>query len=751
MNCKAHFRMSAAALAIGLYTASTSASAQTADAVAPAPGQEARNSEGVDDIVVTARRREESLQTAPLAVTALSGAALEARSLTNTADLVQVVPTLVNPTGGNGGGTGQFFLRGIGQNDQTVNLDPGVAIYIDGVYYARTQGANLELADMDRIEVLRGPQGTLYGKNATGGLINYITRSPDAPERTKVTLGASERNGLRGEFSFNRAISGDTVFLGGSFVALREDGYGTSKLTATQYNSFGNGTGNFGERSLVSGRLALMLKPSDKVSLTLRGDITHGAGTSQPGILYAIGAGRLTDRVLSPAQRADLGNFDDLYSGYNQDFSLRSRGVSLTADFDLGLAKLKSITAYRTLNQTSGFDLDATPVALADQRQILKQNQFSEELQLSGSAGGWLDWIAGLYYLNERPKQDRILDGRGSASSLTGGRIRFQYASQVGDSYGAFVNLDVHLAERLTLNAAVRYTSESKDIRRLEQLFADPNLVNPISTTINRQDKASWHQFTPKVGLNFQVNPDVLFYTTYSQGFRSGGFNVRVALAPGAGDSFDPETVHAVEVGAKTQLFDKRLRLNVALFNNWYKSIQLLARDTVIYTINGGSATIRGAELEADARLGERLRANLGVGYLETKLTKLDPRAITAGLRLGNELPYAPKWTVSAGMEYSVPVSDAADLRFRGDLSYRSSIYHSAADRPLDYQKGYVLVNGRIAYDAGGMELAVFGTNLFDKRYFLLQGDNTASPTLGGAYAVPAPPRRFGVQLSYKF
>lgn len=739
---------SSLAICVCLLLPANAFAQQTSAENQPAEVQSGTRSNAIEEIVVTARRRVETLQTAPVAVTALSGNALQDRSLTTTEDLVQIVPTMVSPRAGNGGGTGQFFLRGIGQNDPTINVDPGVALYIDGVYFARTQGANLELADVERVEVLRGPQGTLYGKNAAGGLINYITRRPDAPEQTKAQLEVAERNRLRGQFSFNRAIS-DSFYLGASVVALRNDGYGTPVLMPEEYNTFGIGKGDFGKRAMVSGRVALMFKPSDNVSLLLRGDMTEEDGTAQPNVLYAVGPGTLADRLLTDEQRADLGNFDKIYSGYRAATEQSLRGVSLEAEFDLGAVTIKSLTAYRTIDQSNGFDLDAMPGASADQSQILDQTQFSEELQLSGSMGA-IDWITGLYFLDERPNLERVLDGRVSSGSAGRGQIRYQDAELVNKSYGAFVNLDYALNSRLSVNAALRYTYETKDIHRVTRFYPDANLDVPNSSPEDRQDGDSWDQFTPKLALNFQATPDLLTYASYSRGFRSGGFNIRPA--PDSEDAFNPEVVDAIELGFKSDFFGRTLRVNGALFYNWYKSIQLLARDgSSIYTFNGGEATTKGAELEVTASPVDSLNLNLGVGYLETGLTKLDPRAEAAGLRVGYELSYAPKWTVSAGAEYAIPVSDTADLRVRGDVSYRSSIWHSGFNTPLSYQDGFALVNGKVTYDSGEMQLSVYATNLFDKRYFLLQGDNTGSGATGFAYGVPNEPRRIGVQLGYEF
>ena len=387
------FTVTSLSVAMVALTFPVNASAQSEDT---APTQKpSSETQGYEDIVVTARRTSESLQNVPVAVTALSGSALADRSVTNLSEVTQSVPNMLSAGSGNGGSAGQFFLRGVGQGDFTVNMDPGVAIYIDGVYYPRTQGANLDLVDVERVEVLRGPQGTLYGKNATGGLISYITRSPDAPERMQAMMEVSSRNGLRGQFSFNRELSdNDTLYIGGSVVGLTQDGWGDVLVAPTNTSKLGLGKGNFNKRQSVSGRLSLLFRPSDALKFTVRGDMTEQNGAGPAVVLLAATPGTTTSNLVSEEQRADIGKFDRFYSDYRPPNDLSLRGISLTGELDLGGATLKSITAYRTLKQSAGLDFDATDKAIANYGQKVWQNQFSQELQLNGSSfDGALDWI----------------------------------------------------------------------------------------------------------------------------------------------------------------------------------------------------------------------------------------------------------------------------------------------------------------------------------------------------------------------
>jgi iron complex outermembrane receptor protein len=320
-----------------------------------------------------------------------------------------------------------------------------------------------------------------------------------------------------------------------------------------------------------------------------------------------------------------------------------------------------------------------------------------------------------------------------------------------GQSYGAFVSLDLHVTDRLSLNGAIRYTYETKSIGRITQRYPNLNLdPSQLLLNLSSPGKANFEQFTPKFGINFQATNDILLYATYSNGFRSGGFNIRPA--PVDSDAFDPETVDTFELGLKSTFLDRRVRLNLSAFQSDYKDIQLLAREgTSIFTINGGQGRIRGFEAELDATIVEGFKVNASVGYLDTELTKATTTAVDAGARTGNRLPYAPRWTFTGGAEYGFSVGDSSKLTFRVDASHRSSLFYNVNNTPFDYAKGNVLVNGRVTLRHDNLSLSAFATNLFNKRYFTLTGDNSKSPVTGYVYGAVNEPRRLGIQLGVDF
>ncbi|MEM8936404.1 MAG: TonB-dependent receptor [Pseudomonadota bacterium] len=744
-------KLSVSLFAIAAALAAT-ANAQDGEPANSQSGENAKNGARLDQITISARRREENLQDTPVAVTALGGTDLAARSARNLQEIAQFVPTMISAKSPTGGAGGQYFLRGIGQSDYTVNLDPGVALYIDGVYYARVQGANLELMDVERVEVLRGPQGTLYGKNSTGGLINFVTRSPDAPESTSGKISLYSRDGIRGEFAFNREIADDVLYLGGAFTGLSEDGFADSFAMPTQASPMGLGAGDFGERELASGRLTLLFKPQDNLSFTLRGDLTEQSGSAQASVLRGVLAGAAPDRLISAEQRADLGDFDRTYNGFRAPNDLTSLGVSLTSTYDIGDVQLKSITAYRELEQRTGSDFDSTPFALADQRQNLDQDQISQELQLSGALfDERVNWLTGFFFLKEDILQELTVDGRGDPATLTSGTLQFQRIQQDNTSYGVFFNLDLAVTDQLTLSGAVRYSDEKKEIARLTQRFPDLDFDPAFALTLgDRLDDESWDQFTFKGGADYEVSDNLMVYASYSQGFRSGGFNIRPA--PPDDDSFDPETVDAIEIGAKMNLFDNRVRVNLALFDNSYEDIQLLGREGVsIFTVNGGEGYTRGFELEVDAQVTEDFKANIGVGYLDTELEESTPSASAIGILAGNVLPFAPEWTLSGGLEYRFELPDSSALRARIDGYYRSDIFFTAANAAFGESEGYGLGNGRLSYERGDMTVSIFANNIFDERFWELLANNTTSPVAGFAFGVPSEPRRAGVEIGFDF
>ncbi|MGE3744925.1 MAG: TonB-dependent receptor [Sphingomonadaceae bacterium] len=720
--------------------------AQTASGADPAGGES-----GIADIVVTARRRTERLQNVPVAITALTSRDLQNRSVNDAIGLAGIAPNLSSTKGFSGGSQASFFIRGVGQVDQSSTTDPGVAVYIDGVYYGRTNGADVATLDVERVEVLRGPQGTLFGKNALGGAISIITAQPTDKAEGSITLigGSRKRAELRSWLSGPLA---DNLSARVSFNAKTQDGYG-HRL---------NDNHRFGDIRTISTRGQVRWDATDRARFDVRGDYlrTRGNGSMVklagdgplPSLPAGYGANIPTQRFRTNSNY-DPGNALDVWGG------------SITGSLGFGEnVEAKSITAYRGFRQKTGNDFDGGPQSLVDEGFFTKQHQFSQELQLSGkSFGDRLNWVVGGYYFKENIDQSVTL------FAFTPTALN-QVARYHIENLSGFTQATLKLSDSLSITAGARYTHERKgqtsevfflnSFNAFYALTIDQAINTPASlrgfvvqapTTFSN----TWNSFTPKLSVETKISEDVLTYVSYSKGFKSGGFNSRESGFSSFA-AYDPETLDSYEVGLKTDLFDRRLRFNVAAFYGDYKNVQLyVLRVTgdgalVIETQNAGKARIYGLEAEAVLRPNRSLELSASLGYLDTKYRTLSAAAIANGVELDDPFPQAPKWTANLSAQYTFYLPTDQRLTAHVDFNYKSKFAFFAANNPLDRQRGYGLLNSRLSYDSGrGWTAAVFVSNVTDKKYSFFKEDVRNSFDV--ALDWPAEPRTFGVELGYRF
>ncbi|WP_343045270.1 TonB-dependent receptor [Parasphingopyxis algicola] len=691
----------------------------------------------VGTIVVTARRREESLQDTPVAVSALSAAELENRQIETLTEVYRYVPNVQFSTAASGTtGASSVFVRGIGQIDFITTAEPGVGVYLDGVYLARVTGAALDLADVERVEVLRGPQGTLFGRNTIGGAVNVVTRTPrEAFEgRLEISGGSQDR------FSLMAGISGglaDGLAAGLTVMARTDSGYGTNLTSQT-------GSQQLGKAEDYAARLQLHAMPSDATTLDLAFDYLDHEGTPAPHTLVAfqpsaataaynaafpanpIGAQFLNSEPDLDAVRLSAPMVDDL----------EVYGVAFTAAHDFDNVTLKSITSYRHQEGRSGQDFDGTPAIFLDQFIDSRQWQFSQEIQLSGEDDlGRLNWILGGYYFAE--------DGRFNSSILLSGTPITILTNNHTESWAGYGQLSYELFDDFRVTLGARYTDETKRLDGVTTNFGGFVLVPPTDLS------DSFDNFSPKIGIDYRVSDDLLLYASATRGFRSGGFNGR-PFSPADLTSFDAETVTSYEVGFKSELADRRIRFNAAAFYNDYTDIQLTAVTnsggaTVVRTGNAATAEIYGFEAELEARPTNALTLFGSVGFLENSLEE------KTGFTFGaTELPTSPEWTISAGGRYDADLTDTLVLSFGADYSYTSSFTPQFDPSPAARIPAYSLVNASITLneEADGWRITLFAENLFDQAY------RTYAQTSGSQDVTVAwfgPTRRLGVELGFEF
>ncbi|TAK54498.1 MAG: TonB-dependent receptor [Gammaproteobacteria bacterium] len=702
----------------------------------------------LDEVLVTARKVAESMQEAPVAVSVLSGDELAARSVSQLNDVQRYAPNLTFfPSGIMGESSGQVYIRGVGQFDYFVTADPGVGIYVDGVYLGRSLGNLLDIVDVERIEVLRGPQGTLYGKNTIGGAINVISSRPtdDFAGFFDIKTGSYGRLNARANLSLPI-----------------QPGVLAAKLAAGTRNASG-----FGDRPLVGDRMGgegtdalqaqLRWTPGGDFEALLSADYTHVNSNLSVNHVEVFGSPPLVQLhnalavPLRPFHTVDMGPYGDQYfstdpydsngTGSNA-MDIEIWGVSLVLDWTIGPVAVKSITAYRNLDQLIGIDPDGSPEPFIDETDRIDQKQLSQELQFSGQAiGERLKWVAGLYYMQEESVSDVTsfvasdlfpafeqlpmpmigpFGGAGNLANVTFDLDQFNYMTQDTDSYAAYAQSTFAFNDRWSGTLGMRYTRDEKDFFVQSLRMRTPVPLLPPSTQSD-----SWSDTSLRAGLDFQATDDVLLYLSVAEGFKSGGFNGR-ARNVGELEGYDPETILAYEIGMKSEWLDRRLRLNAAAFFSDYQDVQLTEQhldettgSQTIVTQNAGDAEIKGFELELDARPVPQLRLNAALGYVDAKYTRISAAAASTGLTLQHKLIGTPEWTASAGAEYTIPASERGEVVLRADYSYRAKTYFQLMNDESIAQPGYGLLNLRAAFNSadGAWTIATGLTNATDKVY----------------------------------
>ncbi|MEN3747448.1 TonB-dependent receptor [Sphingomonas sp. HF-S3] len=768
-----------AALAAGVsLTGLSSATVAFAQEAPVAQEPAAQDDEGIGEIVVTAQRRAERLQDAPLSVTALSSESLTARGIDNLADISNFAPNLeLHPTNRPAGGGSAFagYIRGVGTGDFQFPTDPGIGLYVDDVYIARSLGGLLSLEDIERVEVLKGPQGTLYGRNTIGGAINVITSEPrlsgGATGLVKARAGSYGRADLSALVNLPLAEDKLGVKLSASY--LSNEGFGHRILDDVNYASE--------NRFILRGAIKAQLGPS--VTLKIAGDYTRQRQNPPSGYLIDfVPSGATVAKIarynqfaapyLNPTLGLPAGSIYDarwesespysIYSLQPQQDDADIGGVSAVLSVDLSdTVTFKSISAWRSIDALIEVDGDQTPYPLQQSRTTMTQNQLSQEFQLGGTAlGDRLNFLLGAYAFQEEGDSTvltRSFEGIYEAIRAAGGTPT---AADVGNtfttfhmkatSFALFTQETLTLVDGLGVTVGARYNRDRKEYSTSVIRPQNGAVVVPLSSAV-----AEWDSFTPRVALEYKPNRDLLFYASWSKGFKSGGFGAStVASTPTP--RYDPERLTSYEVGAKTAWFNNRLTFNVAGFLSEYRNIQLtvqsvdpLTNANIRTTRNAGGSDIKGFELEVAARPTRGLNLNLGVGYVDARFDTLTAAAIGSGFVLGSRVPQIPDWSINAGASYAFETG-AGQVTLRGDVSHKGSQFLTPAD-VTSYQDAYTLVGARISWDpnfAPGVQLSVEGTNLTKTNYAYYKG--TLAPT-GEYVAIPGAPREIYATARFSF
>ncbi|MDC0598530.1 TonB-dependent receptor [Gammaproteobacteria bacterium] len=774
----------------------------------------AQNESAIEEIVVSARFREENLQDTPLAITAVSGDALEMRGLTDVTQLDDFSPnTVIAPLGAGWGSTAAAFIRGIGLGDNSLSFEPGVPIYIDDVYYGRPQGAILDLLDLERVEILRGPQGTLFGRNAIGGAVRLVSKKPRGEETGsfEVITGTDDRLDLRG--SFDTTLIEDTLFARFSASSKQRDGYfdildfecvnGAGSLGAGGPGApafgFNNGIAlgselgstetrasdcvvdTLGNDNVQSGRAAFSWLASDSLEVNFNYDITH-MRQKGPADNYTImngdfvlwdiwnntvsepvfGAGiRWDDRFLTDSDFTGYHRYADPLTNrrWENVNDLDHSGYSAVVEWDIAdNLHLKSVTAGRDLVNTYGRDSDGSPLPINHTWDTAKHEQFTQEFQLTGlSLNESLDWAVGAFWYNATDSNANIGTlAPGPISSLDG------FDKQDSENWAVFAHGTYAIDERLNVTAGIRYTDDRKEASIYRFDFLSNTVTIPNAEVVVEAD-----QWSPKLGVDYRWNDDLMTYFQWSTGFRGGGFVPRPQNAFQV-QSFDVEELESYEVGVKADLLDGMMRTNLAVFVSEYTDQQAPDQRCApcdpadggpvpfFATGNAGTADIWGIELEVQAQPTDNLSIEAALGY---QRYHRHPTAaqIAAGAFCERDsrgdlctAPRMPERTLSLGVEYLIPLNNGSALTLRGDAKYQSEINFNT-DPDFGFQEGYTLVNAKLVWMSPDetWQAALFGENLTDKTYY--HGKLSLVGNLGREQGNPARLRQWGFSLKRQF
>lgn len=764
----------------------------------PAVAQNVGAQVGLEEIQVTARRRTESLQDVPIAVTAFSGAELEKLGATDITFLTQTTPNITLEVSRGTNTTLTAFIRGVGQQDPVAGFEAGVGIYVDDIYLNRPQGAVLDVYDVERVEILRGPQGTLYGRNTIGGAIKYVTKRLGEEPSLKLRLNG----GTYGQHDIIATAEmplNETVRVGGSVAYLQRNGFGENINTGEEHY----------DKDILAFRGSVELTPTPQLFIRLSGDYLEDDSSPKSGH-------RLIPGLISGAPVLD--DVFDTRAGIAGRFGAEQYGGSALVEYELNdKVTLKNIFAYREDEGYQLIDFDSLPVADVDVPTLYKNDQLSEEFQILYTDDA-VNGVVGFYYLDASAfnEFDVVLAQTGDLISLPGlnantlGNVKTETWSIFGD-FSIDLDAAFGMDSSLELNVGGRYTEDTRNSTILRRTFIGGisetfgGTATLIATTSDFNGEAKYKDFSPRVSLSWQPNDNQTLYLSYSEGFKGGSFDPRAqsTAAPDLNNdgvttddeifdfiNFDPEEITTYEVGAKSTWADGKVTTNIALFYSDYTNVQVpgsIGVDTTGdgindsfsgITTNAGAADFLGIELEGRAYLAENIGvdgdtviADFALGWLDGEYDEFIAAvtdATTGETSLqdvsdARSIQNTPEWTGSVRLSYNRPTElfgESGTLSLLGAWSYKSLTHQFEIPNQFLDQPAYSLFDASIVWtsDDGRYQFGLHGKNLTDKEYKVAgynfaSADGTAS-TLGLegiASAFYGPPRTVTATLEVRF
>ena len=731
---------------------------------AHAQAAESDSGYSLEEITVTARKRVESMQDVPAAISALSAGDLNRRFDSDVRDFADSSPNIViDDTQQGPGGVAAIYIRGIGVADVEKSVDPAVGVVFDDVYIGQSSGSLLKAIDIDRVEVLRGPQGTLFGRNATGGVINLARSRPtyDTTGKARITYGRFDTLKIEGVASTGLS---EKVAVKVSAAYEKSDGY--------IYNSVYDQPGQRSEFYAVAG--ALLFEPTDGLSIQLSYD--HQKTDQDPPQLLAVN--RPTDLFCTayaqcsatPGEPTSGGRYVSVADGpLNKNASFKLDMAIGKVSYELGSdLELDYILGWLKTNETITQDFDGSPFTLYHTDRPARWRQTTNELRLTKGGSGPLSFVLGAYFWDSRYTINlKNYIGFAGAPLLTSA----QDVTQTNKSWAGYGELDYDLTDRLTLTAGARYTHDKKtSIVNDKTIFIYGSLVeaNPIVTiqpslaggqiVMAAPVKKSWSKFTPRVSLKYDINSDMMGYVLWSRGYRGGGFNGRPSTIGAAINPYNPETLDNYELGFKSEFAGGRVRLNAAAFLMKYKDMQqdldVPAPGTSTgrenRTINASSAEFKGFELDLTAQVTEQLKINGNIGYLDAKYRNFFGDIYSTGTPVDAtflKIRRAPKWTWNVGATYETDIGPDTTAWITGDVHYLGAHEITFLNNPNLRNGGQYMVDASVNVRYNATTVSLFGKNLANEKGWTIGYDVQGV----WSYAAPRPRRTWGVALTQTF
>ena len=675
----------------------------------------------LEEVVVTARRRAESLQDVPIAITTLGAEQLERITAFSLKDIRHLIPSLHYQD--RSALQTEITIRGVGGDARNIGIESGVGMYIDGVYAGRTSAYNIDLADIAQIEVLRGPQGTLFGKNTTGGALNITTRKPDENFRAEGSLSAGNYNSVR----FKGVLSGqvsDGVFGKVVLASWDRDGYLDNLFDNSELQS----------EDRKSARAQLRFVPNEKLEINVGADITKD---EQDAILNQLGSEASFGGAFYNTDRLKVNT--DQRNSTERDMV----GTDLTIDYTLDSGHvLTSITAWRDVEITVFSDIDQTPVDILRSGPFTDNaEQFTQEFRIASPGGETFDYVLGAYYYKQEADALRRIYAGGTPLFFTDGPIDT-------DAIALFGNVDFNVSDALTITAGLRYTDEEKTGDYTQRSEVAPFFNKVIPDLKIDSDEISW-----TLSANLRWSDEVSTYATVARGFKSGGLNVDPLATPNpltADDlAFDPEFVTTYELGLKSQFLDDRARISAAVFYTDYEDRQVSQFDEIngiptVITRNAGESEIQGAEFEFSFAATSELYLYGSLSYLDGEYTDFRNATAAGADFTGNDTEKTPQYNLSLGAEYRFAVGEG-EFSIAPQYSYLGETWLQPDNGAFNVEDGYGVFNIRAGYDTadGRYGIHLWGKNLGDTAY-----KEFARQFQGSDQVLWGAPRTYGIEFT---